>query len=65
MYNDSCITWCDCDKNVCRKFKKKKDHKKEDSESVVITNDLRSGRTFKPKALIILIMECINRGVQI
>lgn len=46
-------------------LKKKKDHKKEDSESVVITNDLRSGRTFKPKALIILIMECINRDVQI
>lgn len=44
---------------------KKKDRKKEDSESVVIINDLRSGRTFKPKALIILIMECINRGVQI
>lgn len=43
----------------------KRDRKKSDTESVVVINDLRSGRTFKPKALIILIMECINRGVQI
>lgn len=43
----------------------KRDRKKSDAESVVVINDLQSGRTFKQKALIILIMECINRGVQI
>lgn len=43
----------------------KRDRKKSDAESVVVINDLQSGRTFKPKALIILITECINRGVQI
>lgn len=43
----------------------KRDRKKSDAESVVVINDLQSGRTFKLKALIILIMECINRGVQI
>lgn len=41
-----------------------RDRKKLDGESVVVTNDLQSGRPFKLKALIILIMEC-NRGVQI
>lgn len=43
----------------------KRDRKKSDAESVVVINDLQSGRTFKLKALIILIMKCINRGVQI
>lgn len=41
-----------------------RDRKKLGGESVVVTNDLQSGRPFKLKALIILIMEC-NRGVQI
>lgn len=42
----------------------KGDRKKSNDESVVV-NDLQNGRTFKSKALIILITECIIRGVQI